>query len=116
MGFEGTHVGKHVGGAAGGMLGRKIGGAVGGKVAGEHGRHVGRHAGHKIGAAAGAAGGAAIGELLPFAKGGKVTKKTAALLHKGEIVVPAKYAKHVSKELKQKKRKWRPQYVTYFLV
>ena len=29
-------------------------------------------------------------------------KTTPALLHKGEIVVPAKYAKHVGKDLKQK--------------
>ena len=102
MGYIGAQLGQHAGRAAGGTLGRKLGGAIGHKTGGEHGKRVGRHAGHKIGAAAGAAGGAAIGELLPFAKGGKVTKKTAALLHKGEIVVPAKYAKHVSKDLKQK--------------
>ena len=102
MGYIGAQLGQHAGRAAGGTLGRKLGGAIGHKVGGEHGKHVGKHAGHKVGSAAGAAGGKALGELLPFDKGGKVVKTTPALLHKSEVVVPSKYAKHVGTDLKQK--------------
>lgn len=81
-------------GLIGGQLGSILGGAVGQKYGGNTGQQVGK----LLGGAAGA--------FLPFKKGGKVTKKTQkALLHKGEIVVPAKYAKDVSKSLKEKIKK-----------
>ena len=86
----GGTLGKLGGGAIGGALGQKYGGKVGGKI------------GNELGSVAGGA----LGALLPFKNGGKVTKKTQkALLHKGEIVVPAKFAKHVSKSLKDKIKK-----------
>lgn len=90
MGLIGGSLGKIGGGAIGGALGQKYGGKVGGRI------------GNELGSVAGGA----LGALLPFQKGGKVVKKTQkALLHKGEIVVPAKYAKHVSKSLKEKIKK-----------
>lgn len=90
MGLIGGSLGKIGGGALGGAIGKKYGGATGQKI------------GNELGSVAGGA----LGALLPFKQGGKVVKKTQkALLHKGEIVVPAKYAKHVSKSLKEKIRK-----------
>lgn len=79
-------IGSKLGEIGGEFLGKKYGGTAGGQ------------AGKLIGGLA--------GSFLPFKNGGKVTKKTQkALLHKGEIVVPAKYAKHVSKSLKDKIKK-----------
>jgi len=90
MGLIGGQIGKIGGGLAGGAIGKKLGGSTGQKI------------GSELGSALGMAGGA----FLPFKNGGKVVKKTQkALLHKGEIVVPAKYAKHVSKTLKDKIKK-----------
>lgn len=84
MGLLGSGVLSIAGGAAGQKLGQKYG-------LGSEGKAIGTLLG-------GAAGG-----FLPFANGGRVVKKTQkALLHKGEIVVPAKYAKDVSKTLKAK--------------
>jgi len=102
MGYIGHQVGKHVGGAVGGAVGRKVGGAIGRKIGGEHGHHVGKAVGDKIGRAGGSAAGAAAGEYLSFRKGGKVKKTGLALLHKGELVVPAKHMKEVGKDLKDK--------------
>jgi len=81
-----------ISGGVGGILGQKIGEKIGGK---KYGKTTG-----EIGKLLGTVGG---NYLVPFKNGGKVTKKTQkALLHKGEIVVPAKLAKHVSKSLKDK--------------
>jgi uncharacterized protein YcfJ len=90
MGLIGGSLGKIGGGALGGAIGKKYGGSTGQRI------------GNELGSVAGGA----LGALLPFKQGGRVTKKTQkALLHKGEIVVPAKYAKHVSKSLKDKIKK-----------
>lgn len=79
-------IGSKLGEIGGEFLGKKYGGTAGGQ------------AGKLIGGLA--------GSFLPFARGGRVVKKTQkALLHKGEIVVPAKYAKDVSKTLKNKIKK-----------
>lgn len=79
-------IGSKLGEIGGEFLGKKYGGTAGGQ------------AGKLIGGLA--------GSFLPFKNGGKVTKKTQkALLHKGEIVIPAKYAKDVSKSLKDKIKK-----------
>ena len=102
MGFVGSHVGKKAGGAVGGAIGRKVGGAIGRKAAGERGHHAGKAVGEKIGRAGGSAAGATAGEYLSFRKGGKVNKTGLALLHKGELVVPAKHTKEVGKDLKAK--------------
>lgn len=84
-----------LGGLLGSAIGKAAGGAIGGKVGGSSGKNLGNEVGGILGSAA--------GSFLPFQRGGRVTKnKQKALLHKGEIVVPAKYAKHVSKSLKQK--------------
>lgn len=87
-------IGGQIGGYAGSGLGQFVGKKYGGSIGEEAGKNIGRVAG------------TALGSLLPFKKGGKVVKKTQkALLHKGEIVVPAKYAKDVSKSLKDKIKK-----------
>jgi len=84
-------LGSQAGSAVGGLLGKSLGGKYGGSRGAAAGQEIGKVLG-KVG-----------GSFLPFKKGGKVTKKTQkALLHKGEIVVPAKLAKHVSKSLKDK--------------
>lgn len=87
-----------IGSQFGNLAGSAIGGSLGGKYGGKKGADIGR----QIGGALGKIG----GTLLPFKEGGKVVNKTQkALLHKGEIVVPAKFAKHVSKSLKDKIKK-----------
>lgn len=87
MGLIGSSLGSIAGAGLGQAVGQKYGGSLGSQV----GRDLGR------------VGGGALGALLPFKQGGRVVKKTQkALLHKGEIVVPAKYAKDVSKSLKAK--------------
>jgi outer membrane lipoprotein SlyB len=87
MGLLGSQLGSLAGGGIGGAIGQKYGGSTGQK------------AGQEIGSVLGKVGGA----FLPFKKGGKVVKSTQkALLHKGEIVVPAKLTKHLSKSLKDK--------------
>lgn len=79
-------IGSKLGEIGGEFLGKKYGGTAGGQ------------AGKLIGGLA--------GSFLPFKNGGRVVKKTQkALLHKGEIVIPAKYAKDVSKTLKNKIKK-----------
>jgi hypothetical protein len=83
-------IGGSLGSIAGAGLGQAIGQKYGGNLGGQVGRDLGR------------VGGGALGALLPFKNGGRVTRTTKALLHKGEIVVPAKYAKDVSKSLKAK--------------
>lgn len=89
MGLIGGSLGSIAGAGLGQAIGQKYGGSLGGQV----GRDLGR------------VGGGALGAMLPFAKGGRVKKTGPALLHKGEIVVPAKYAKDVSKSLKDKIKK-----------
>ena len=88
-----------------GLLGGSIGGIAGSGLGEYLGNRYGGETGGRIGKEIGSAGGAYLGSLLPFKKGGKVKHTGAALLHKGEIVVPAKYAKDVSKSLKQKIKK-----------
>ena len=83
-----------------------IGGTIGGLVGGGIGESVGQtyfgDIGGRVGKDVGAVAGGALGAMLPFKKGGKVARTGYAKLHKGEIVVPAKYAKDVSKSLKHK--------------
>jgi len=76
--------GQMIGGALGGAVGKKFGGKTGGKIGGTLGR--------------------AAGSLVPFKKGGMVKKTGAILAHKGELIVPKKFVKHVSKTLKAKIR------------
>ena len=83
-------IGGTLGSIAGGGLGQAVGQKYGGKLGGEVGRDLGK------------VGGGFLGAMLPFKNGGKVKKTGPAMLHKGEIVVPAKYAKDVSKSLKDK--------------
>jgi hypothetical protein len=90
MGVIGEQIGQYGLGTLGEMVGKKYGGSAGAS------------AGKKIGSVIG---GVAGGALIPFRAGGKVMKTGPALLHKGEIVVPAKYAKDVSKSLKNKIKK-----------
>ena len=89
MGLIGSQLGSIAGGGIGQALGKKYGGSIG----------------EKVGKEFGTVAGGALGALAPFKKGGKVKKTGPALLHKGEIVVPAKYAKDVSKTLKDKIKK-----------
>ena len=86
MGLLGSGVLSIASGATGQKLGQKYGLGSEGK-------------------AIGALLGGAAGTLLPFKNGGKVKRNGPAYLHKGEIVVPAKYAKDVSKSLKSKIKK-----------
>ena len=90
MGIIGEQIGQYGLGTLGEMVGKKYGGSAGAS------------AGKKIGSVIG---GVAGGALIPFRTGGKVKKTGPALLHKGEIVIPAKYAKEVSKSLKAKIKK-----------
>jgi len=83
-------IGGTLGSIALGGLGQAVGQKYGGKLGGEVGRDLGK------------VGGGFLGTMLPFKNGGRVTRTTKALLHKGEIVIPAKYAKDVSKSLKAK--------------
>jgi len=84
-------IGGAVGSAIGSIGGQMVGGSIaGGKYKKEFG-------------SVGSAVGGVIGGLTPFKKGGLVKKKTQpALLHKGEWVVPSKYASQVPKSLKEK--------------
>ena len=94
MGLLGSQIGGYGLSAAGEYAGRAIDKKLGGgNIAQEAGKNIGR----VVGTAAGA--------LLPFRTGRKVKKTGPALLHKGEIVIPAKYAKDVSKSLKTKIKK-----------
>ena len=91
MGLLGIKLGGLGGGLAGQAIAKKLG-------AGAEGQAAGKEAGKILGEFG--------GTFLPYKNGGRVVKKTQkALLHKGEIVVPAKYAKHVSKTLKDKIKK-----------
>lgn len=91
-----------IGSGLGSVLGSGLGEAVGGKLFGKAGAKVGGGLGKVLGGAAGA--------LLPFERGGmvkpKAGKKTQkALLHKGEMVIPAKHVKAVPKTLKDKMKR-----------
>jgi len=90
MGIIGEQIGQYGLGTLGEMVGKKYGGTAGAS------------AGKKIGSVIGGVAGSA---LIPFSRGGKVKKTGPALLHKGEIVIPAKYANEVSKSLKTKIKK-----------
>jgi len=87
-----------LGGQLGELGGRGLGEYVGGKYFGDAGKKIGGDLGSQAGKFLGS-------ELIPFKKGGRVKKTGMAMLHKGEIVVPAKYAKDVSKSLKDKIKK-----------
>jgi len=97
MGLFGMQIGK----ALGGVAGKALGGVAGGLIGGKQGRKIGSQLGGQLGSTAGAVGGAG---LTAFKKGGMVKKTAPALLHKGELVVPAKMVKDVSKALKKKIR------------
>lgn len=91
MGLLGAQIGKIAGGGLGGAIGQRFGGSTGQKI------------GSELGSVLGSAGGA----MLPFKQGGIVKpprgKKTQkAILHKGELVVPASMVKDVPKTLKKK--------------
>ena len=87
-----------VGGALGGVAGGALGSAVGKKIGGKkYGGTLG-----KVGGDLGKIAGSAAGALLPFAKGGRVKAAVQpALLHRGEIVVPASLANQVPMNLKK---------------
>ena len=96
MGVIGTAIGTYGGAGLGEFLGKSLDKKIGsGNIAQEAGKNIGR----VVGGAAGAL------LPLPFAKGGKVKKTGPALLHKGELIIPAKYVKDVSKSLKNKIKK-----------
>jgi len=97
MGLFGMQIGKALGGTAG----KALGGIAGGLIGGKQGRKIGSSLGGQLGSSAGAIGGAT---LVPFKKGGMVKRTMPALLHKGELVVPASMVKDVSKALKKKIR------------
>lgn len=78
MGIFGKQAGKIAGRFLGGLVGnKKLGGKLG-SMAGE--------------------------ELIPYKKGGVVKKTGPALVHKGELIVPKKFVKDVSKTVKKKIR------------
>lgn len=91
MGKVGEIVGAQVGELAGSYLGNRLGGSKGKKAGGEIGKTLGG-----LG-----------GSYLPFKKGGIVKpprgrKTQMALLHKGELVVPASMVSKVPKTIKNK--------------
>ena len=91
MGVIGETIGTYGGGSLGEMIGKKIGKS-----------DAAASAGKKIGSVIG---GVAGGALIPFRSGGRVKKTGPAYLHKGELIVPAKMVKDVSKSLKAKIKK-----------
>lgn len=90
MGVIGQTVGSYGGAALGEFLAKKVGGV---KYA-DAGKNIGRVVGSEVGSA-----------LVPFKMGGRVKKTGPALVHRGELIIPAKYAKEVSKSLKTKIKK-----------
>lgn len=74
-----------------GKFGRKLGAALGKGIGGFAGKELGKFTGmhqeegQKVGEDIGAD---ILDFLIPFKKGGKITKTTPALLHKGEFVLP----------------------------
>lgn len=73
-----------------GIFGKILGGTAGKLIGGTAGRLLGGKAGAQIGSQLGGQlGGTAGAVLTPYKKGGKVPKTGAALLHKGEFVLPA---------------------------
>jgi hypothetical protein len=88
MPLLGSKVGQYVGEEGGKFIAKKLGANEKGvKLASEIGSAVGSYG----------------GSFLPFKKGGMVKKRTQkALLHKGELVVPASMVKDVPKTLKKK--------------
>jgi len=91
-----------------GVIGQKIGEYAGGFLGGAVGKYAGGSKGEDIGKKIGSnAGGVVGGEFIPFKKGGMVKppkgrKTQKALLHRGELVVPASMVKDVPKSLKNK--------------
>jgi outer membrane lipoprotein SlyB len=79
-----------------GVFGQMIGGAVGGLAGSKLGGKKGKKAGQQIGRT--------LGSLVPYKNGGFIKRNGPAMLHAGEIVVPKKLVKHVSKTLKAKIR------------
>jgi hypothetical protein len=93
-----------------GLLGSGAGGIIGGGLGSAIGRKIGGKTGAEIGGGLGKLFGTAGGAFLPFEKGGLVkpkgSKKTQkALLHKGEMVIPAKHVKSIPKSIKNKIKK-----------
>jgi len=86
-------LGSAIGGIAGGALGQGLGQKYGGNIGGQAGKDIGRIAG------------GALGSLLPFSRGGKVKKTGPALLHKGEMVIPAKHINKIPASLKKQMKK-----------
>jgi hypothetical protein len=74
-----------------GVIGKKIGSWLGTKIGRFAGKRLGKFTG--IGEEKGGETGRQIGDILgglvPFKKGGPVRRKTKALLHAGEFVLPA---------------------------
>lgn len=85
-------------GALGGMAGSWAGGKIGG-LFGEKGKKIGRGIGGVLGTGAGLIG----GSMLRFKKGGRVGKKSKAILHKDEFVLP-KGVKPTKSQLKKVKK------------
>ena len=91
-----------------GVIGQKIGEYAGGFLGGAVGKYAGGSKGEGIGKKIGSnAGGVLGGEFIPFKKGGIVKpprgrKTQMALLHKGELVVPASMVSKVPKTIKNK--------------
>lgn len=79
-----------------GIIGKLLGGFLGGKLGGAVGGDKGKMIGSGLGGA--------LGTLVPFKKGGPVRRKTKALLHKGEYVLP-KGVKPTKAQLKKMRRK-----------
>jgi hypothetical protein len=74
-----------------GSVGKEVGRKLGKKIGRYAGKRLGKYTGvhQKRGGKVGEKIGSILGDLVPFKKGGKVTKKTQkALLHKGEFVLP----------------------------
>jgi hypothetical protein len=93
-----------------GSLGKTFGRGIGRKIGEYAGKKLGKYTGvhAKKGGKVGTQIGGILGDLLPFKKGGKVTKKTQpALLHKGEFVLPkgVKPTKKQKAEVMRRKRK-----------
>lgn len=75
MGVVGRFIGEHLGRGIGRLAGKHLGRHTG--IGEEQGGDIGKTIGSNI-----------LGQLIPFKKGGKVKKTGAALVHKGEFILP----------------------------
>jgi len=92
MGVIGQQIGEYVGRQGGSYIGSKLGGKKGSELGSKIGSVIGNFAGS---------------EVIPFKKGGMVRPKgkrktMKAILHRGEMVVPASMVSEVPKKLKNK--------------